>query len=334
MNDHLFTRKILTMIGISYGITWLFWFPLYNWLELEAFYKVPLTLIGGFGPALGGIITLYIFSKQKHKGSNNVKVWLIGALIGILGIFLLTTHYTSRSQVHLPLPLPLVSYGVLIIVVAIIAFVISRGRAGNADVRSVYRGIIPDKRILLVTIPIILFPATLFVLGNYLAILLGFGLDNTPVYQLRSASEWIPVILAGLVFSSILGGGAEEYGWRGFLFPYLQKRFNPLVAGLLVGIVWELWHLPMFIGDFYGQFFGFSVMRFAGILLISLYMVLIYNLSKGSVFLCIVFHACFNAQNMLIGSWLVNILALVLLIILIISTKMWKKDRAYIPEGL
>ena len=37
----------------------------------------------------------------------------------------------------------------------------------------------------------------------------------------------------------------EEIGWRGFALPRLQKRHNALIATLIVGILWALWHLPL-----------------------------------------------------------------------------------------
>lgn len=53
-----------------------------------------------------------------------------------------------------------------------------------------------------------------------------------------------PVQLLGIVF---LGGGLEEIGWRGFAQPKLQKKTSPLVAALLIGIVWAAWHAPLFL---------------------------------------------------------------------------------------
>jgi len=52
----------------------------------------------------------------------------------------------------------------------------------------------------------------------------------------------IPIFLMQ-VFSA---GFGEELGWRGFLLPRIQGRFNALKAGLIVGALHGLWHIPMF----------------------------------------------------------------------------------------
>jgi membrane protease YdiL (CAAX protease family) len=37
----------------------------------------------------------------------------------------------------------------------------------------------------------------------------------------------------------------EEIGWRGFALPRLTKRFGPLAASAILGILWTFWHVPM-----------------------------------------------------------------------------------------
>jgi membrane protease YdiL (CAAX protease family) len=61
-----------------------------------------------------------------------------------------------------------------------------------------------------------------------------------------------PELLPGLIeyplflgFVILFGGGLEEPGWRGYLLPALQEAYSPLTAGLLVGVVWAGWHLPL-----------------------------------------------------------------------------------------
>lgn len=35
---------------------------------------------------------------------------------------------------------------------------------------------------------------------------------------------------------------AEEFGWRGFLQDWLEKRINKVIVPLIIGIIWTLWH--------------------------------------------------------------------------------------------
>ncbi|HIG44799.1 MAG: CPBP family intramembrane glutamic endopeptidase [bacterium] len=37
----------------------------------------------------------------------------------------------------------------------------------------------------------------------------------------------------------------EEAGWRGYATPLLQDGgVNPLMAAVIVGLAWSLWHVP------------------------------------------------------------------------------------------
>ncbi len=39
----------------------------------------------------------------------------------------------------------------------------------------------------------------------------------------------------------------EELGWRGYAYGELRKRRSPLASALLLGLVWGLWHLPLWL---------------------------------------------------------------------------------------
>ena len=60
-------------------------------------------------------------------------------------------------------------------------------------------------------------------------------------------STWIAVPTAAtwlaLVGPVIAGSLGEELGWRGFAQPRLERRFGMVVAALLVGALWSVWHL-------------------------------------------------------------------------------------------
>lgn len=96
----------------------------------------------------------------------------------------------------------------------------------------------------------------------------------------------------------------EELGWRGWLLPRLQSRMTPFRASLVVGVVWTFWHLPMY------WFPGAAIPSFLdlGVASVLLYLAQIvgeavlftalFNRSRGSVLLAIVFHTAFNtAEN-------------------------------------
>jgi len=53
----------------------------------------------------------------------------------------------------------------------------------------------------------------------------------------------------GVTFG-IPAGFLEEIGWTGFAFPKMQARLGTLHAGVLLGLLWSAWHLPVI--DFLG----------------------------------------------------------------------------------
>jgi len=58
-------------------------------------------------------------------------------------------------------------------------------------------------------------------------------------------SPWYQVFPA-LALALFLGP-IEEFGWRGFTLPLLQRRFAPFWAGLIPGVIWMIWHIPAFL---------------------------------------------------------------------------------------
>lgn len=50
--------------------------------------------------------------------------------------------------------------------------------------------------------------------------------------------------LPALAAACLIGGGQEEFGWRGFALPHLEERWGPVRGTLVLGVVWGLWHLP------------------------------------------------------------------------------------------
>lgn len=57
-------------------------------------------------------------------------------------------------------------------------------------------------------------------------------------------------ILTGLLLGFIGGGILEETGWTGFATPELRKRYGVFKSGLVLGLIWAVWHfLPVYWGS-------------------------------------------------------------------------------------
>lgn len=62
---------------------------------------------------------------------------------------------------------------------------------------------------------------------------------------LFNSDDTISLILNGIV-AGMMVGIFEELGWTGFVIPRLNLRYNILTSGLLVGVLWGLWHFILF----------------------------------------------------------------------------------------
>jgi membrane protease YdiL (CAAX protease family) len=74
------------------------------------------------------------------------------------------------------------------------------------------------------------------------------GLSGYPLDVL-----WIPGrlgnFLSSAIILSLIAGLGEEPGWRSFALPRLEIRYAPLLATVLLGFVWAMWHLPLALVD-------------------------------------------------------------------------------------
>lgn len=52
-------------------------------------------------------------------------------------------------------------------------------------------------------------------------------------------------LIMGLV-SAVVVGICEELGWTGFVTPRIRQRYSVLATGLIIGVLWGIWHIvPM-----------------------------------------------------------------------------------------
>ncbi len=97
-----------------------------------------------------------------------------------------------------------------------------------------------------------------------------------------------------LLFFLIWDGLGEEVGWRGLALPLLQDRLGSLGGNILLGIIWALWHLPLFLMP--GSFqYGNSLIIYVYLITCwSIVIALLVNKAQGSVLVAILFHESAN----------------------------------------
>jgi uncharacterized protein len=119
------------------------------------------------------------------------------------------------------------------------------------------------------------------------AALLGGG---APFPAVEALARVLLVFGYALVFSAV----GEETGWRGFALPRLQRRIGPLGASVLLGLIWGVWHLPLFLvpGGFH-QAIPFALFVLQDVAL-AVVMTWIYNHTGGSLVPAHLFHAASN----------------------------------------
>ncbi|MBN2590705.1 MAG: CPBP family intramembrane metalloprotease [Sedimentisphaerales bacterium] len=64
-----------------------------------------------------------------------------------------------------------------------------------------------------------------------------------------TSNEVIITIIGGII-GGLIAGFFEELGWTGFVTPKLTSKFSILKSSLIIGIVWGIWHFPLFIGQY------------------------------------------------------------------------------------
>lgn len=111
--------------------------------------------------------------------------------------------------------------------------------------------------------------------------------------QFFGAGASLPLfILPFFLFEAVANG--EEMGWRGYVLPRLQARQSALVASLILGLVWGLWHLPKYLGQESSGAFGLSLVKVFGDAILYTWL---YNSTGGSLLLVTIFHAAGNTAG-------------------------------------
>lgn len=154
--------------------------------------------------------------------------------------------------------------------------------------------------------------------------ILTLGLSSMKINPAMSL-YMIPILF---VICISIGGGSEELGWRGTMQPILEKKTPFPIATLITGIVWAVWHLPLWFIEGTSQS-NLSFLLFAiYAIFLSYWLACVYK-KTNCVFNCAILH---GLSNLLMSIFVIKvnwILVLGIIIMEIIAIMLYyKKDKS------
>jgi membrane protease YdiL (CAAX protease family) len=141
------------------------------------------------------------------------------------------------------------------------------------------------------------------------AVLFGLSLfDRAFLPGIVTTNDKFASLIFGIGWGLVGGGLLEETGWTGFAVPKLRQRYSVLSTGLIVGILWGIWHFMIaFWASNYLGGVGSWIMFVAGFLAFYLlalpaYRVLlvwVFDRTGGSLPVVMLMHACLSASTLI-----------------------------------
>lgn len=254
-------KELLRFLIITYGGSFLIGIPFnYDCRYLPYFQSIIMM----FFPAAGVIIP-----RMRKVGRGNYRKFYLSYLVGMFGVLLCLAGYLlgEFSQER-----ALIMVNLLIGVISITSIIIMKKEmrivAGIKKVNTIFWVfIIVETAISLV--------GTIGDANDYVQVL---------IYLL-------PKLFINVMLSISLCFG-EELGWRGFLQKKMQKRYGLKKGVVLLGILWEVWHIPLWFTQYRLSFYEIGL-RFLLTISLSIFLGYVY-MKTDNVWVCAVFHLLIN----------------------------------------
>ena len=122
----------------------------------------------------------------------------------------------------------------------------------------------------------------------------------TGMWPAFSDTPWL--LMAGALIVSTPVQAGEELGWRGYGLPRLTTWIGLGPASILLGAIWALWHLPLFLipgADTSGQSFPAYLIAVSAL---SVAMAWLYWRTDASLFATMLMHAAVNNTSSIVVS--------------------------------
>jgi uncharacterized protein len=223
-------------------------------------------------------------------------LYLIAFLGGSGGFLGTGDEPTSPADLGPFMYLALLPGGLIAALAAILVIALAYGRVGLRDLRSrLFRWRVGVRwyAVALLTAPLL-----------QTAILYALSLTSQAFLPTTITAEDKASLLVGGLVVVLLVPFFEEIGWTGFATAELRKRHGVLATGLIVGLLWGVWHVPFYAQTGSGPVppaLNVAVIVFFWLLPYRVLMVWVYDHTQ-SVLLAVLMHVSLNAYTFFLPS--------------------------------
>lgn len=241
MNSKTEKRQLIIFVAVAYGITYLLgilmWYGYAKQIDLSAFPNAQMMY-----PAMGVMLAVLL---TRREDGNIPKAFYISFIVSAVIQIVFAILSVFRPDMTVEMPGGTVSAWLMglqyVQIIGSIVSLICLFIAGKKK-REAYGLRWKNWKASV-------FCIVLFLVLYFLRAALAYALQGQlPVFFdiMKSPDSWI--VLAVLPLNFLLAYSAffgEEYGWRYYLQPILQRKFGLRKGVLLLGVVWGIWHLPL-----------------------------------------------------------------------------------------
>jgi membrane protease YdiL (CAAX protease family) len=294
-SEFIARHQVTCTFVLAFAISWGIWFLSPGLSAGDEHAKLVITLIGAYGPALAAMLVSGITKPDRldiNKG-RRVRVFLLVFIFANLIWLFSKDKFGPFDQGDTVL------FCWKQVLAAIVAMVISAIYSRRQGVRELLLPL-TNWRVQPVWYLIVLlgFPVLIA-----LAIILASALD-APIpteFSTVPSQAWyrlIPGFLLAYVQTMLFQGPLnEEPGWRGLALPKLKEVYGSIFASVVIGVLWGLWHAPLYFTGIYSGDLAGMLGRLMWTVPLSLLFTWVYNRTNGSLLMSVLLHTSVNLQG-------------------------------------
>ncbi|MBX0330544.1 CPBP family intramembrane metalloprotease [Oscillochloris sp. ZM17-4] len=318
-------HPLLAFVGLTYAISWSLWGLQGLLAGADPISARWLGIIAAYGPTLAAMALAGLLRPERQAvASPRRRLWLAGGVLA--GTVWLNLMIASNP---LGSPRPLVAALLWLAITLLPAWVVWSSFSRRLGVRALLHTLTAWRVPPIWYGAALLLPVIISAAGIALMTLLGQPLPPFP--RAEPVRALLPLLVTTFMATLLYGGPlGEEVGWRGFALPRLQARHSPLVASLLLSVVWGLWHAPLHLQGVYHGIFPDGLpgilLRIVTTVPTTVLFTWCFNRTKGNLWLVVLLHTAVNNSA---GFWLPVTLGVyaamaIMTVALIITDRMWR----------